>query len=205
MATPRTSLRRALRFDRSDRWFTSMVLVLVPIGVLWAQVVHPLVLWAQGDPIAVTVTDQRVTVPALDAVGVAYGRADVVATIADPTTGQRWLHLLPGVVVVLLAVAVCWQLRRLAQAITSGDPFRPGGWRRLITLAFLLGLGWPVAEAVRQNATMEILTAFRDPALGMSAELTFFWPALAIAGVLGLLAEAFASGQRLREDVEGLV
>ena len=195
--------RDLLRFDRSDR--IGLVLVLTAAGLLslGTWVVVPALAWATGGALPVP-TSGEVDVPLLDAAGVRHGEADYLVHLDDASTGQWLLHLAPGVgfVVVLLCALFFAPVLR---GVGSGDPFEPGNVRRLRAIGLLLLVAWPVLTVAQGVADGFVLDAADIPGLPLSAEFTLPVGVMAAGMVLGLLAEAFASGSRLREDVEGLV
>lgn len=205
MTSHPTGLRRLLAFDHSDRRLLSLTLLVVPIVTVVVEVVVPVLAWVGGRPVEARYLGAPVSTPRLDAAGVTHGAADLTVRIADPTTSQRVLDLVPGVVVALLVAVGCRLLWGLVRAVASGDPFGPGGWQRLMRLAILVGLGATVAVSLRSSLDAQILAGLGNGVAPMEAEIVVPWMAVAGAAVLALFAEAFAAGSRLRDDVEGLV
>jgi Protein of unknown function (DUF2975) len=134
----------------------------------------------------------------------ANGSIPVTVTIHDASPAQLFLHLaitlLPG----LLVVALLWQLWGLLRSARRGDPFTTANVWRLRRFGWLLLLGWPLVAYVT--------TALKgDLAATVPADVTSTLFALDILGVLlfGLavlvLAEVFAHGLRLREDVDATI
>jgi Protein of unknown function (DUF2975) len=132
------------------------------------------------------------------------GSIPVTVTIHDASPAQLFLHLaitlLPG----LLVVALLWQLWGLLRSARRGDPFTTANVWRLRRFGWLLLLGWPLVAYVT--------TALKgDLAATVPADVTSTLFALDILGVLlfGLailvLAEVFAHGLRLREDVDATI
>jgi hypothetical protein len=125
-------------------------------------------------------------------------------TIDDARPAQLFLRLaitlLPG----LLLVALLWQLWGLLRSARQGDPFRGANVWRLRKFGWLLLLGWPLVAYL----TMDLKAALAET---VPADVTSGLFVLDIGGVLlfGLailvLAEVFAHGLRLREDVEGTI
>jgi hypothetical protein len=132
------------------------------------------------------------------------GYVPVTVTIDDARPAQLFLRLaitlLPG----LLLVALLWQLWGLLRSARQGDPFRGANVWRLRKFGWLLLLGWPLVAYL----TMDLKAALAET---VPADVTSGLFVLDIGGVLlfGLailvLAEVFAHGLRLREDVEGTI
>jgi hypothetical protein len=134
------------------------------------------------------------------------GYVPVTVTIDDARPAQLFLHLaitlLPG----LLIVALLWQLWGLLRSARRGDPFTTANVWRLRQFGWLLLLGWPLVAYLTmalKGTLADTLTSPTDQTSGLFV--------LDIGGVLlfGLavlvLAEVFAHGLRLREDVEGTI
>ena len=160
-----------------------------------------------------TITVDRVIVPehvpepftALPAnVEPTNGSIPVTVTIHDARPAQLFLRLAIDLLPLLLFVALLWQLWGLLRSARQGDPFTTANVRRLRTFGWLLLLGWPLVAYV----TMNLKAALADT---VPAVVTSGLFALDILGVLlfGLavlvLAEVFANGLQLREDVEGTI
>jgi hypothetical protein len=128
----------------------------------------------------------------------------VTVTIDHASPSQLFLRLaitlLPG----LLLVALLWQLWGLLRSARQGDPFTTANVWRLRRFGWLLLLGWPLV-AYLTMALKEFL------AMSLPANDTegLFAPPIGGALLFGLavlvLAEVFAHGLRLREDVEGTI
>jgi hypothetical protein len=130
----------------------------------------------------------------------------VTVTIHDARPTQLLLRLaitlLPG----LLIVALLWQLWGLLRSARHGDPFTGANVWRLRQFGWLLLLGWPLV-AYLTMALKEFLAMTwaspTDPTGGT------FAPPIGGALIFGLavlaLAEVFAHGLRLREDVDGTI
>ena len=132
------------------------------------------------------------------------GYIPVTVTIRDARPAQLFLRLAIDLLPGLLIVAALWQLWGLLRSARQGDPFTTANVRRLRQFGWLLLLGWPLVA----YATTDLKAALADTAPPVVTSGLF---ALDIGGVLlfGLailvLAEVFAHGLRLREDVEGTI
>ncbi len=130
----------------------------------------------------------------------------VTVTIDNARPTQLFLRLAVTLLPGLLIVALLWQLWGLLRSARHGDPFTGANVWRLRQFGWLLLLGWPLVTALTM-ALKELLAATwaspADPTGGT------FAPPIGGALVFGLavlvLAEVFAHGLRLREDVEGTI
>lgn len=203
--TPGRKARRDwLAFDRSDRWGLGILLGLVFVAAAVVDVVLPLLRWAGSEGIPVPFVSE-VTVPELDDAGTTYGVAQYDVTLADPTTGQRLLDLVPGLMTVGLIAAGCWLIIAVMGTIASGDPFVAANVRRLRRLAALLLIGPIVVFFVDLPVNGALLSSVDLGGLDPATFLEPAWPAFVAGMVVALLAEAFKAGSRLRDDVDGLV
>jgi hypothetical protein len=125
-------------------------------------------------------------------------------TISDARPGQLFLRLAIDLLPGLLVVAALWQLWGLLRSARRGDPFTIANVWRLRQFGWLLLLGWPLV-AYLTMALKEWLAS----SLPANETGGLFAPPIGGALVFGLavlaLAEVFAHGLRLREDVEGTV
>lgn len=181
--------RDLFAFDRSDGVGLTVLLVLA---------------WVRGEALPVPYSSP-VTVAGLDAVRQRHteGRYDLL--VADPSTAQRLLDLVPGALLATLVVAGTVVLLRVMRDIGAGEPFAPVNVTRLRVLAALLLLGVPLAELARTVGIGAILSGLELGPLPVTAEFTLPWAALVTGLVTALLAEAFRAGSQLRADLEGLV
>lgn len=127
--------------------------------------------------------------------------------IKEPTTKQMLLRSAMDFAPLVLSVAGLWLLRRFLRSVLDGDPFGAPNVQRLRRIGFLLVLGGPFVElcnyALRQSL-FNTLPPYPSTDIGVKG---FGLPGAALLGGLGvfILAEVFAHGARLREDVEGTV
>ena len=128
----------------------------------------------------------------------------VTVTIDHASPTQLFLRLAMTLLPGLLIVALLWQLWGLLRSARQGDPFTGANVWRLRQFGWLLLLGWPLV-AYLTMALKEFL-AMTLPANDTGG--TFAPPiggALLFGLALLVLAEVFAHGLRLREDVEGTI
>ena len=107
----------------------------------------------------------------------------------------------------LLLAGALWLLRGLARSVREGDPFGHTNVQRLRTLGFLLVVCAPVVEVINYALRLSLANTLPPDAFGDVGFPGFTFPfALLLAGLGAfILAEVFAHGLRLREDVEGTV
>ena len=99
-----------------------------------------------------------------------------------------------------------WQLRELVRSVREDDPFSTDNVRRLRIVGSLLLLAYPVFQYVSGALHEWILTTGGPSALDATVDVDPFSLGAVFGGLsLLVLAEVFAHGIRLREDVEGTV
>jgi Protein of unknown function (DUF2975) len=107
------------------------------------------------------------------------------------------------IVIVWMAVLL-WLVRRLLLSVGKGDPFTAANVRRLRSMGFLLLVGLPLANGLSQVLDARLAETSPAGRLGTIFNLELGPGPLVALGVF-VLAEVFAHGARLREDVEGTV
>jgi Protein of unknown function (DUF2975) len=130
--------------------------------------------------------------------------AKVRVEVDDPTSAQLLLSTGTRVGPLALLIAALWLLRGLARSVREGEPFGSANVRRLRTLGFLLLVGYPAVELVNWALRLALtdtapLSDLTTPGLTVQAA-----PLLAALGAF-VLAEVFARGAGLREDVEATI
>ena len=136
----------------------------------------------------------------------APGYVPVVQTVRNASPGQLALRVAIDLAPLLLVVPGLWLLRTLLGSLRRGDPFSVANVQRLRSLGVLLLLG-SVLVSLLTHVLQEALvqTAPAGDTLAGPDWAPIPVPALlAGLGVL-VLAELFAHGARLREDVEGTI
>ena len=128
---------------------------------------------------------------------------DVVVRVRHATREQLgWAagrDLVPGVVF----VAALWLVRSLLRSVRDRDPFTEMNVRRLRVLALVVLIGVPVAIFVSSIFAGALA---RSAGLHSSGtQITISGPALLGGLALFVLAEVFAAGVRMRDDLEGTV
>lgn len=198
------SKRDLLEFDRSDRIGLRLTLWTVVAGYFVTGVASPVRSWLTGSELAVDLLS-KVSIAELDRVGTGYGPAHVSLVVASPQTLDYVLALLPGLLDTALAVAFALVLQRVMSAIASGEAFEPRQVGRLRWLAAILIFGSCVHLFLTMATSGAILgrQSLGDLSPGMA--LSIPWLPFMMGLVLAMLAEAFTTGRRLRDDVEGLI
>jgi hypothetical protein len=129
----------------------------------------------------------------------------VTVDVGDPTTWQMLLRSVEELAPLLLLIPGLWLLRNFLRSVLAGDPFGAANTRRLRAIALLLLVGAPLVGLV-QVALRNALFDGRYDALHLGTK-GYALPGSALLGGLAvyILAEVFAYGVRLREDVEATV
>lgn len=131
------------------------------------------------------------------------GIADVPVHIEDASTKQEMVALARDLLPVVLIAIGLWTIRRILRSVRDADPFIEANVRRLRLIAVLL-MFVPFVVGIRH---------YLDNALAASVPRLTNWPngeGLSLNGpaaglIVLVLAEVFAHGVRLREDVEGTI
>jgi hypothetical protein len=135
-------------------------------------------------------------------------------SVKHPTAHQQRLALVADLLPLLLALPVLWLLRGVAGSVRDGDPFGARNVRRLRAIGVLLIVGVPALHYV----TAALQSAVADPYLSspsqpfseqrlLPPDHPLFFPTTALLCGLGafVLAQVFAHGVRLREDVDATI
>lgn len=203
----------ALAFDRQDFLGTRAVLGLIALAVTGFGVIAPVIQWLRGEPLTWQVqtgkTDEVVTDQLAARPGVELtwpGTADV--TIHDAGAGTWLASIVPGALVAIATVIVVLALLRLLASIEAQQPFVEAAVRSLrVTGATLLGAAVLVTVA-GSLADLAVLRAAADLQGDPTAFTLELGPAMVISAaglVCAALAQAFAHGMALADDLEGLV
>jgi hypothetical protein len=162
---------------------------------------HPVVLEVPADPAKVRIAP---VTPLPEGVELDDFHQQLRVELRGPSLAERVLYrlrelLMPAVwaVAVLILISVVRVARK-------GDPFQAANVRRLRLLALVITAGGALGQIAAYLLTRELIG--RTPAAGL-VWIEFVPPVVPIG--IGLLvfaiAEVFAHGTRLREDVSGLV
>lgn len=128
----------------------------------------------------------------------------VTIRVEDASPSQILLATARDLLVVALGGAILWLIRKVLLSVREGDPFTSKNVARIRTVGFLLVLGFPVVVFVGQLLEGWLASTTAVGELGNAFSLDLSGPLVAGLGVF-VLAEVFAHGVRLREDVEGTV
>jgi hypothetical protein len=158
-------------------------------------------------PASVSVNDVRLP----DTFEIA-GSLPVNVDIVEPSLTQRVIATVPIFVWWALALVVLWLLRRVARSAAKGDPFQASNVARLRWLGALFLLGFPLATILDGYFrdllfSADVWTGGPLPPGGMATgfQLVVSAPAIMAAVCLFALAQVFAYGARLREDVDATI
>jgi hypothetical protein len=197
------------------RLLAGFVLVFGVLAALGGIVLPLSQLPASGSSVAVLVADPAELVPddgdlAPDGASLDLAGIDGAMLVADELpVGLRVLSQLPWTLAGLLLLGGAWLLWRILLDIAAGRPFHPRtpGRLRGLALVVLAGSLFPsMIEGVASAAVVEHLGGLPDGSpLGVQLfEVGLPMPFLVIL-LLFIAAQVFDAGQRLEEDVEGLI
>ncbi len=135
------------------------------------------------------------------------GWLDVTVEVHDPTIEQMLLRSAADLGPIVLVVVGLWLLRGFMRTVAQGDPFGGANVRRLRRLGFVLVAGAPLMSLLDYSLRLSLFNAlpeFPSVDLGVAG---YTLPGAALLGGLGVfvLAEVFAHGERLRDDVAGTI
>lgn len=187
--------------------------VIVVIAVL-AGIYGVMVLATGAFGVAGAIASETITVPQPTSVDIApdtgegtliiegtFRTADI--TVAGATDLARTFLALSRAFDVVTQLAVVLTVILLCIALVRRRPFMRAMVRTLIASSFALVIGGMLTTALLGFTTMEIAHSLDRPGFPMMAELDF--TALFFGLGLALVATAFAAGERLQRDTEGLV
>ncbi len=127
--------------------------------------------------------------------------------VDDPSTEQMLLRSALDFGPLVLFVAGLWLLRAFLRTVLDGDPFGARNVQRLRAIGFLLVVGGPIVQLLNQALRVSLFSALPPyPTIDLGSEGLSI-PGNALLAGLGvfILAEVFAYGSRLREDVEATI
>lgn len=206
--TDATRLDRLLTFDARDFQVARLALALSALAVALITVARPLWQWLRDEPLegGITVDAAPPQVAAREDAAVAWS-GDVLVTLTSPTTADRLAALAPGVALSLAAALLAWLGIRLLTAIASGEPFTRRSVGALRGIAGTLLAAMVVVSAADAVLQAQLATS----GLADTTDAVFVLEPLplllvgTVALVVASVAEAFARGSRLADDVDGLV
>jgi DUF2975 family protein len=189
---------------------TVILWIAVVVGLI--LVAHRLVGFGQDSgtltlPASVSVDD----VPLPEAFEVA-GPLPVNVDLADPSPSQRVIATVPVFVWWALALVVLWLVRKVARSAARGDPFNASNVTKLRWLGVVFLVGFPLAAMIAGYFgdllfSADVWTGGPLPLGGIDTgfQIVVSAPAIMAAVSLFALAEVFAYGARLREDVDATI
>lgn len=130
----------------------------------------------------------------------------VVVRAPDLGAGGRAWMIAAVLLAAIAAVIVAAALMRVALAVRRGRVFRGGATRALTVIAGTLTIAvfaWPIVDGMGRQHALQSL-GIRFETLSM-LDLLPLLPILLAAVAAAVLASAFAQGERLQRDTEGLV
>ncbi|HUR85324.1 MAG TPA: DUF2975 domain-containing protein [Solirubrobacteraceae bacterium] len=141
------------------------------------------------------------------------GEQRTTMVIDRPSTHEQKLAGARDAIPLLLVAAVMWLLRGIARSVRDGDPFIGENVRRLRAIGVLLVAGVLAVrflEGELQDALLDPYLGSPSPdstAAGLQAPDEGDFPGVQLLCGLGafVLAQVFAHGVRLREDVEATI
>jgi Protein of unknown function (DUF2975) len=131
----------------------------------------------------------------------------VEAKVTDPTTKQMLLRSSLDLGPLIVFTAGLFLANAFMRSVREGDPFGSANVTRLRQIGFLLVLGAPLVALVNSALRIALFDSLPEGRFGELGSQGFSVPGGALIGGLGafILAEVFAYGLSLREDVEGTV
>ncbi len=203
---------KILTFDRWDFLSTKGLIVIAAVLVPLFALVQPTWLWVQNEPLewtGPTGQDEQVrSAEALAKSGVEAHWADEAVVKITDAPNDVWLaSLLPGLVISLAALSICWFLFRLITNIQREREFTGASVWALRGIAMTLLLGAAVYTVVAGIADDIVMSSAVDGPETPLITISIVGPIMisVCALVIAAIAEAFAHGSNLQEDVEGLV
>jgi hypothetical protein len=135
------------------------------------------------------------------------GDPDVTLEIKDASSKQQLLSAAQGLGPAFLLFAGLWLLRGLAGSVREGDPFARANVQRLRSLGTLLVGGGLIVAVVEWALRLSLANTLPQNLFGGVTSQGFEFPLPWLLAGLGafILAEVFAYGVSLREDVEATI
>jgi len=205
--------RSRLAFDRWDFLGTRLVLVSIAVAVTGFGVVAPFLQWFRGEPLTWqlqtgktgdVVNDQVAARPGVELTW--PGTAD--ATIDNAGAGIWLASIVPGALLAIITLIVVLALLRLLSSIENRQPFAEAAVRSLRVVGVTLLGGALLVTVAGSLANVAVLTAAAELQGDPTSFTLELGPSIVVAAaglVCAALAEAFAQGIELADDVEGLV
>ena len=174
------------RFDRFDRIATELMLGLFAATAAASLLLEPVSRWIRGLPLLI-----------------ASGEAnDGHVAVEGATASERIIMLVAPTVAVVFLLIGSWLMIKFLRGIMAGEPFARVQIRRLRALAMLL-----IVVPTALTFAMGLATSVVQDRLGLDVGVAMTLPLPWLLGGLltAAVAQAFAAGAALRDDVEGLI
>jgi hypothetical protein len=127
---------------------------------------------------------------------------NVTSQLTHASRHDKWLAAGRDIGPILLTLGFAYFARLILLSVRDGDPFNERNVTRLRAIGFLFLIGIPLVGVFSSMMNAELAFSL-DGDLSTGTTLSFTGPMIAL-GVFAL-AEVFAHGARLRQDVEGTV
>jgi hypothetical protein len=123
-----------------------------------------------------------------------------------PTVTQMVLRSAIDLVPLVAFICGLGIIRAFMRSVLQGAPFGSENVRRLRALGFLLVVGAPIIELILYGLRQALFTSLPSSSIDLAIEGLSIPGAALLAGLAAfILAEVFAHGQQLREDVEATI
>jgi hypothetical protein len=131
----------------------------------------------------------------------------VTVEVHHPSDKQLLLSIGTAVGPTLLLAAALWLLRGLSGSVKAGAAFGAANVRRLRSLGLVLVVGAPLVAVVNWSLRVALANTLPSDTFGNADFGGFSFPFVPVLAGLGafILAEVFAYGVSLREDVEATI
>lgn len=127
---------------------------------------------------------------------------DVTSELKHASRQDKWLVAARDVGPIVLTLGLAYFARMILLSVRDADPFTEKNVARLRAIGFLFLIGVPLVGVFTSMMNAELANSL-DGNLSTRTDISFTGPMIAL-GVFAL-AEVFAQGARLRQDVEGTV
>ncbi|MFT4011644.1 MAG: DUF2975 domain-containing protein [Nocardioidaceae bacterium] len=200
-------------WDRTDYLSLQAAIAFAALIVTAVSVGLPLWDWARGNPVYGIIETPAISHELPASLAAARPGASLTwdgviqAEVADPSAALRLVNLIPGLLLSIAVIVVAAILYRLVVAARAGRPFVPAAVRDLRIVAvviFAASVLIPVASAYA-GSRLHTAAIADDALFSVSASFGLNLAWIGLAMLVFVLAEVFRIGQRLADDVDGLV
>lgn len=220
MSPRKAAPRPRTRWTGADSTIIQVILIFLMIGIgvsflytlLWITPLMSMQDSGWMNQVTVDRTDGAPnTVPGVEAARgdvTVSGTGDMVLAFSDPSTWERFLLVLPGLLRQVTSLTLFYLVLKIIKSLSAGDPFNPANARRVYGIAITVLSAAVLWTLVDGFTAVQLKRAAVDP----DADVVFafyldsgFSQGLLAGFLLVALAEVFRRGTRMREDVKGLV